>query len=81
MFVEIDYKEWAEKHGIDVITYRCSKCKKRFKSTIPFINPEAYGLITPEHACGPKYRKAAIVARDDDFPQWIRDLIEAMKNE
>jgi len=81
MFVDIDYKEWSDRHGISVITYRCSKCKKRFKSTVPFISPEAYGLITLEHDCGPKYRKAAIVPRDPDLPTWIRDLLEAMKNE
>jgi hypothetical protein len=81
MFVDIDYEEWADRHGIDVIDYHCPKCKKTFKTDIPFIDPEAYGLISPEHECGPDYRTTAYVLRDRELAQWIRDLLDAMKNE
>lgn len=81
MFVEFDYKEWAERHKIDVINYKCPKCKEVFKTNIPFIDPEAHGLVSPLHDCGPKYRATSYVLRDQELSQWLRDLLDAIKNE
>lgn len=70
-----NYKEWAEKHGIEPVYFVCSDCKKSFLTTVPVYSQLSYGLAIPDHGCDLKSRCHVLVPRDKETKDMLNEFL------
>jgi hypothetical protein len=77
--LDMDYKIWAEKHGIEPISFTCPECEKSFLTSVPAYSKLSYGLAVPEHGCSQKNRAHVLVPRDEETRTLLLDTLSKIQ--
>lgn len=72
---DVELKAWIKKYDLKIEEYICPKCKKGFKTDVPFLTKEYAGLETREHECGPQFKKGIVAPRTAETANFWGQII------
>lgn len=74
IYPDVDPKEWAERHRIELKDHQCIKCKQFFPCDIPVAMKGYRGFTTATHECGERYAVAVFRPIGEERDWWMGTL-------